>query len=121
MTRHSKVPFPDPGRGIDPGPEYDNELMNIHEYQARRIFAEHGIPVPESEVAKTSEEAAAAAERFGGPVVVKAQVHAGGRGKAGGGKLAANPAEARSRAEPSSGWRSGDRVRKSIVRPAEDI
>ncbi len=96
--------------------------MNIHEYQARAIFARHGIPVPEAEVAATAEEAAAAAERFGGPVVVKAQVHAGGRGKAGGVKLAATPDEARDSAEAILGMEiKGIEVRRVLVAPAEDI
>ncbi|MCY3599834.1 MAG: ADP-forming succinate--CoA ligase subunit beta [Gemmatimonadetes bacterium] len=96
--------------------------MNIHEYQARAIFARHGIPVPEAEVAATAEEARAAAERFGGAVVVKAQVHAGGRGKAGGVKLAATPAEARESAEAILGMEiKGIEVRRVLVAPAEDI
>ena len=62
--------------------------MNLHEYQARDILRKHGIPVPPGEVATTPAEARAAATRLGGRIVVKAQVHAGGRGKAGGIKLA---------------------------------
>jgi len=63
--------------------------MNLHEYQAKELFRAHGIPVPEGHVAASPEEAAAAAEALGGELwVVKAQVHAGGRGKAGGVKLA---------------------------------
>ena len=63
--------------------------MNLHEYQSKTIFAEFGIPVPKGHVASTPEEARAAAEKLGGEFwVVKAQVHAGGRGKAGGVKLA---------------------------------
>ncbi|RYZ63620.1 MAG: ADP-forming succinate--CoA ligase subunit beta, partial [Proteobacteria bacterium] len=62
--------------------------MNLHEYQSKKIFADYGIPVPAGEVASSAEEARAAAERLGGPVwVVKSQVHAGGRGKAGGVKV----------------------------------
>ena len=96
--------------------------MNIHEYQARAIFARHGIPVPEAEVAATAEEARAAAERFGGAVVVKAQVHAGGRGKAGGVKLAATPAEAHDSAEAILGMEiKGIEVWRVLVAPAEDI
>ena len=56
--------------------------MNIHEYQAKEIFRDHGLPVPPGEVATTPMEARALAEKYGGTVVVKAQVHAGGRGKA---------------------------------------
>jgi succinyl-CoA synthetase beta subunit len=62
--------------------------MNLHEYQSKKIFADYGIPVPSGAVASTADEAVAAAEKLGGPVwVVKAQVHAGGRGKAGGVKV----------------------------------
>ncbi len=61
--------------------------MNIHEYQAKEIFEEFGVPTPNSGVASTAEEATEIADRIGGRVVVKAQVHAGGRGKAGGVKL----------------------------------
>jgi succinyl-CoA synthetase beta subunit len=62
--------------------------MNLHEYQGKQIFAKYGLPVSSGLIAKTAEEARAAAEKLGGPVwVVKAQVHAGGRGKAGGVKL----------------------------------
>ncbi len=62
--------------------------MNLHEYQGKQLFAKYGLPVSTGLIAKTTEEARAAAEKLGGPVwVVKAQVHAGGRGKAGGVKL----------------------------------
>jgi succinyl-CoA synthetase beta subunit len=62
--------------------------MNLHEYQSKDVFRSYGIPVPAGHVATTVDEAAAAAEKLGGPVwVVKAQVHAGGRGKAGGVKV----------------------------------
>jgi succinyl-CoA synthetase beta subunit len=66
--------------------------MKVHEYQAKALLRESGVPVPRGEVATTPAEARAAAERIGGPVVVKAQVHAGGRGKAGGIRLADTPA-----------------------------
>ena len=63
--------------------------MNLHEYQSKALFAEFGIPVPQGHAASTVEEAAEAARQLGGDLwVVKAQVHAGGRGKAGGVKLA---------------------------------
>jgi len=62
--------------------------MNLHEYQSKKIFADYGIPVPRGTVAASADEAVAAAQGLGGPVwVVKAQVHAGGRGKAGGVKV----------------------------------
>jgi len=68
--------------------------MKIHEYQAKAILARFGVPVPQGEVASTPDEAADAAHRIGGAVVVKAQIHAGGRGKGGGVKLAAGRDEA---------------------------
>jgi succinyl-CoA synthetase beta subunit len=62
--------------------------MNLHEYQSKKLFADYGVPVPRGAVASTADEAVAAAKQLGGPVwVVKAQVHAGGRGKAGGVKV----------------------------------
>ena len=73
--------------------------MNIHEYQARALFRQAGIPVPEGDVATTPAQVEEIARRLGGGVVVKAQVHAGGRGKAGGVKLAQSPEEARAVAE----------------------
>ncbi len=72
--------------------------MKIHEYQARALLAEYGIPVPPGKVARTPEEARSIAAEIGSQVVVKAQVLVGGRGKAGGVKLANSPAEAESRA-----------------------
>lgn len=73
--------------------------MKVHEYQAKQILSEAGIPVPRGGVASAPDEAAAIASDLGGNVVVKAQVHAGGRGKAGGIKLVSNPDEARSAAQ----------------------
>ena len=73
--------------------------MNIHEYQAKEILKRYGVPVPEGEVAATPEEAKAAATKLGGGTcVVKAQIHAGGRGKGGGVKLARNPEDAEQKA-----------------------
>src|SRR6476469_6969134 len=70
--------------------------MKIHEYQAKAILARHGVPVPRGEIAFTADEARAVADRLGGgTVVVKAQIHAGGRGKGGGVKVAKSAAEAR--------------------------
>src|SRR5215211_287113 len=69
--------------------------MKIHEYQAKAILAKYGVPVPQGEVIFNAADAAAAAQRLGGgTVVVKAQIHAGGRGKGGGVKVAKNPEEA---------------------------
>ncbi len=68
--------------------------MKIHEYQAKSILAKYGVPVPRGEVAYTVEEAEVAARNLGGSVVIKAQIHAGGRGKGGGVKVAKSVAEA---------------------------
>ena len=96
--------------------------MNIHEYQAKEIFRSEGIPIPPGEVATTAQEAEAIARKFGGTVVVKAQVHAGGRGKAGGVKLAKTPEEAREVAEKILKLTIKDLpVEKVLVTPAADI
>jgi len=80
--------------------------MNLHEYQAKQLFARYGVPVTSGEAAATPAQAAAAAERLGGDLwVVKAQVHAGGRGKAGGVKLARSAEEVRAAAEAMLGRR----------------
>ena len=68
--------------------------MKVHEYQAKELLAQYGVPVPRGKVAATAQEARQVATELGGPVVVKAQIHAGGRGKGGGIKLAATSAEA---------------------------
>lgn len=74
--------------------------MKVHEFQAKKVLSRFGVTVPEHHVASTPEEAEAAAmELGGGTVVVKAQIHAGGRGKGGGVKVVSNPAEARAAAE----------------------
>jgi len=70
--------------------------VKVHEYQAKEVLARYGVPVPRGRVAATADEAAAIAAELGLPVAVKAQVHAGGRGKGGGIKLAATPDETRS-------------------------
>jgi succinyl-CoA synthetase beta subunit len=78
--------------------------MNLHEYQSKRLFADYGIPVPRGIPAETADAAVAAAEELGGDLwVVKAQVHAGGRGKAGGVKLARSAEEVRQHAEAMLG------------------
>ncbi len=80
--------------------------MNLHEYQAKLLLADYGVPIPEGRVAGSPDEAAAAAEALGGKLwVVKAQVHAGGRGKAGGVKLAHDVAEVRAAAAALLGRR----------------
>ena len=96
--------------------------MNIHEYQAKEIFRSHGVPIPPGDVATTAEEAEQIARGFGTTVVVKAQVHAGGRGKAGGVKLAKTPAEAKEIASKILGMKiKGITVEKVLVTPAADI
>ena len=96
--------------------------MNLHEYQARDILRQHGIPVPPGEVATTPAEARAIAERLGGKVVVKAQVHAGGRGKAGGVKLAKRATEAEAHAKAILGMTiKGLTVHKVLIAPAAEI
>jgi len=96
--------------------------VNLHEYQARDLLKGAGIPVPDGEVATTPDEAAAIAKRMGTAVVVKAQVHAGGRGKAGGVKLAKDASEARAHAEKILGMDiKGLTVEKVLVAPAAEI
>jgi len=73
--------------------------VDLFEYQAKELFAAHGVPVTRQAVATTPAEARAAAETIGGQVVVKAQVKTGGRGKAGGVKLADDPAGAEAKAQ----------------------
>ena len=96
--------------------------MNLHEYQARELLQRFGIPFPHGGVAGTAEEARAIAERLAGPVMVKAQVHSGGRGKAGGVKLARNPTEAAAHATRILGMTIHDlTVQKVLVVPAAEI
>ena len=96
--------------------------MNIHEYQAKEILRSHGVPVPPGQVATTPDEAERIAAGFGGSVVVKAQVHAGGRGKAGGVKLATSAKEAREKASQILGMEiKGLTVERVLITPAEDI
>ncbi len=96
--------------------------MNLHEYQARGLLKAAGIPVPDGEVATTPDEVEAIAKKMGGAVVVKAQVHVGGRGKAGGVKLAKDPAEAKAHAGAILGMQiKGLTVEKVLVVPTADI
>jgi succinyl-CoA synthetase beta subunit len=96
--------------------------VKIHEYQAKQLMAKYGIPVPPGEVASTADEAAEAARRIGGRVVIKAQVHVGGRGKAGGIRLAETPEEARTVASEILGRPlKGLRVDRVLVESALDI
>jgi len=96
--------------------------MDIHEYQAKQRFTAAGIPVPPGEIATTPDEAYVIASKFGGPVMVKAQVHIGGRGKAGGVKYSNDADEAKGHAEKILGMDiKGLTVEKVLVTPAEDI
>jgi succinyl-CoA synthetase beta subunit len=96
--------------------------VNLHEFQGKEIFARFGIPVPEGRVARTAADAGAHAKALGGAVVVKAQVHSGGRGKAGGVKLARDAAEAEAKAGAILGMDiKGHRVDQVLITPATDI
>src|SRR5215475_6313568 len=92
------------------------------EYQAKSLFAKHGVRTTVGEVATTAEEARAAAEKIGGRVVVKAQVKTGGRGKAGGVKLADDPADAEAKANAILGLDiKGHVVRRLWIEQASEI
>jgi succinyl-CoA synthetase beta subunit len=96
--------------------------VNLHEYQARALLKSAGIPMLDGDVASTPSEAESIARRIGGKVVIKAQVHSGGRGKAGGVKLAVNPGEAADHASQILGMTiKGLVVHRVLVVPAADI
>ncbi len=96
--------------------------MNIHEYQGKEIFQSYGIPVNDQEIVRTPEAAKAAAQKMGTTVVVKAQVLVGGRGKAGGVKLAKTPEEAEEKARDILGLTiKGIPVEKVMITPASEI
>ena len=96
--------------------------MDLFEYQARELFAKHGVPVLKGIVATTPEEAKAAAEEIGGLTVIKAQVKTGGRGKAGGVKLAKSPEEAYEHAKAILGMDiKGHTVHRVLVADGADI
>jgi len=103
--------------------------MKIHEYQAKQILTKFGVTTPRGDVAYTAEEARGVAEKLGGTVVVKAQIHAGGRGKAGGVKIAQNPKEAESLAHEMLGKKlvtpqtgsEGRVVRRVLIEEGLDI
>lgn len=96
--------------------------MKLHEYYSKRRFSEYGIPIPKGEIAETPQEAQRIAEDLGGPVVVKSQVLVGGRGKAGGIKIAQDPKEAYQHAEDILKLTiKGLPVRKVLVDQAADI
>src|SRR5215467_6360850 len=96
--------------------------MDLFEYQGKQLFAQFGIPVSDGRVARTPDEARAAAQEIGGQVVVKAQVLTGGRGKAGGIKLADGPAAAAEKAAAILGMDiRGHVVRRLWIERASDI
>jgi succinyl-CoA synthetase beta subunit len=103
--------------------------MKIHEYQAKQILARYGVRIPRGEIAYSKDEARRAAERLGGTVVVKAQIHAGGRGKGGGVKVAKNPEQAEELAEKMLGMTlvthqtgpEGRKVQKVYIEEGLDI
>ncbi|MEK7239142.1 MAG: ADP-forming succinate--CoA ligase subunit beta [Gemmatimonadota bacterium] len=96
--------------------------MNIHEYQAKEILRGFGVPIPLGKVATTPAEAEAIAKEYGVPVMVKAQVHAGGRGKAGGVKFCKTPSDAKEKAAAILGMQiKGLTVEKVLVTVAADI
>jgi succinyl-CoA synthetase beta subunit len=103
--------------------------MNIHEYQAKAVLAKYGVNVPKGKVADTPAQAEVIAEEFGTPVVIKAQIHAGGRGKGGGVKLAKTSAEARKYAHEIIGMTlvtpqtgpQGRKVKRVLVEQAGKI
>ena len=104
-------------------------LMKIHEYQAKKILRQYQVAVPSGNVATTANQAEHVAAELGGKVVVKAQIHAGGRGKGGGVKLVANPEEARQAASEILGMQlithqtgpEGQKVKQVLVERASDI
>ena len=103
--------------------------MKIHEYQAKKILRQYQVAVPSSHVAATADQAERMAAELGGKVVIKAQIHAGGRGKGGGVKLAANPEEAYQAASEILGMQlvthqtgpEGQKVKQVLVEKASDI
>ena len=103
--------------------------MNLHEYQAKQLFAEYGIPVLPWRIVESPDEVATATDELGCPVIVKAQVHAGGRGKAGGVKFASTPEDATEHASNMLGTRmvthqtgpKGVPIDKVMITPAADI
>jgi succinyl-CoA synthetase beta subunit len=108
--------------GQNPRLKREDPIVNLHEYQAAEIFASHGIHTNPGSVASTAAEAMALAQPASGPVVVKAQVLTGGRGKAGGVKLARTPEETRDAASTILGLNIREHiVRKVLVAPAVDI
>jgi succinyl-CoA synthetase beta subunit len=98
------------------------EFMKLHEYQSKQIFAKYGVPIPKGRIAATAGEARQIAEELGGRVVIKSQVLVGGRGKAGGIRLAKNPQEAEEVATQILAMEiKGLPVRKVLVDEAANI
>ena len=95
--------------------------MKLHEYQAKRILARYGVPVPRGRLAATADAAAAAAAEFGGRAAVKAQVHAGGRGRAGGVRIVASSDEARSFAAGLLGSRLATQQTGAVGAPVDSV
>ncbi len=103
--------------------------MKIHEYQAKEILRRYGVATPRGKVTEDAAEARAICEELGGRCVVKAQIHAGGRGKGGGVKLAGSPAEAEAAAAAILGMQlvttqtgpEGQKVRRVLIEEAVDI
>src|SRR5688572_14057428 len=96
--------------------------MNFHEYQAKQLFADYGIAVPAGRVARTPDEAVAAAKAIPGDLwVVKAQIHAGGRGKAGGVKLAKNYDEVHAYAKAMLGTRMETYQSAGVALPIDTV
>src|SRR5205085_774925 len=122
-------PVPRPPRKPRPAPqsragrgERSRPRLNLHEYQAKELLAARGVPILPGKVARTPADARAIAREIGKPVVVKAQVLVGGRGKAGGVKLAKTPDEAELVAEQILGMEiKGITVHKVLVAEAADI
>src|SRR5688500_7784254 len=121
---------PSPCRWAPPTPFLERHLMKIHEYQGKEILRNFGVPVPRGIPAFTVQEAVEAAQKLGGPVwVVKAQIHAGGRGKGGGVKLARSVDEVKKLAGEILGMQlkthqtgpEGQKVRRLLIEDGADI
>jgi succinyl-CoA synthetase beta subunit len=120
----SRVVSPDlrPDRPAQQQLKRTASIVDLMEYQAKELFAKHGVPVSMGTVVENSEDARAAADALGGRVVVKAQVQVGGRGKAGGVKLAESPDDAVAKADEILGMDiKGHTVRRVLIAPTADI
>jgi len=120
----SRVVSPDlrPDRPAQQQLKRTASIVDLMEYQAKELFAKHGVPVSMGTVVENSEDARAAADALGGRVVVKAQVQVGGRGKAGGVKLAESPDDAVAKAGEILGMDiKGHTVRRVLIAPTADI